>query len=135
MFTTINSALGMFLAIAVIVLLSKKLLIGYVDNYNGAIILIALALGFIGVICSLIVVDGTIKLDLMYTLSSEEYTQIKNNNIISLAIGYVSLSLDYIILKIIEKRAKRNSQNKKNIGIWRNLNNDSNIILKHILIF
>jgi hypothetical protein len=113
LFTTINSALGMFLAIAVIVLLVRKLLMGDVDNYNGAIIPIVLVLSLIGLICNLIVCAGTAKLDLI-NMSSEEYAQIKNHNIISLVIGYVSLSLDYIIFKIIEKKNKKEQPKQEN---------------------
>ncbi|MFL0268098.1 hypothetical protein [Candidatus Clostridium radicumherbarum] len=106
MFTTICSALSILLTTAVLVLLVKKLIIGFNDRYTGVIILLALALGIISIFCSAIGGFGAIKLDLMF-LPSNEIAKIKNQNIIAFVIGYVSLTLNYAILKIIERKNKK----------------------------
>ncbi|MFL0247105.1 hypothetical protein [Candidatus Clostridium stratigraminis] len=106
MFTTISYVLSIFLTTAAMVLLVKKFIIGFNDRYTGAIILLVITLAVISIFCSAIGGFGAIKLDLMF-LSSNEIALIKNQNIIAFVIGYAVLSFNYIILKIIERKSKK----------------------------
>lgn len=113
MFTTICYALSILLTTAVMVLLVKKLIIGFNDRYTGAIILLVLTLAIISIFCSAIGGFGAIKLDLM-PLSSDEIALIKNHNIVSFVIGYISLSFNYKILKIVERKSKKVQAKQEN---------------------
>lgn len=106
LFTTICVALGVFLTIAVITLLVRKLLMKTDVNYNGVFVLIVLILGLVSLVCSLIACGDSIIIEII-PMTSDKIAKLENNITISLLVGFASILFNYIILKIIEKKYKK----------------------------
>jgi hypothetical protein len=136
LFTVINFILGLVLLISVTVIIVRKVLIGLKGTDSGTINLILIILGLVGLISAFSVFLGVFKIsDLTAILNTEKsisadksasikqvISETKTSNSISLIVGYVSLALDFIAYKIIEKKKKREQIKQKNHWNWNKLN-------------
>jgi membrane-bound ClpP family serine protease len=114
----------------------RKVLIGLKGTDSGTINLILIILGLVGLISAFSVFLGVFKIsDLTAILNTEKsisadksasikqvISETKTSNSISLIVGYVSLALDFIAYKIIEKKKKREQIKQKNHWNWNKLN-------------
>ena len=128
MFTVINSLLALILLISVAIIIVRKVFIGIKGTDSGVINLALIVLGLVGLISVLSVFLGVFKIsDLTAILNTEKsisadksasikqvISETKTSNCISLIVGYVSLVIDFIVYKIIEKKKKREQIKQKN---------------------
>lgn len=132
MFSLINFVLGLALLVLVVIILVRNILIGIKGTDNGVINLVLVALILVGIFCAFSVLMRLIRIDsLGATLTSKEIlsmerielikkeiAQLKNNNIISLIVGYCTLVFDFIIFKNIEKKKKLDLAKGKKRWNW-----------------
>jgi hypothetical protein len=128
LFTVINSLLALILLVSLATIIVRKVLIGIKGTDSGVINLVLIVLGLIGLISVLSVFLGVFKIsDLTAILNTEKsisvdksasikqvISETKSSNSISLVIGYISLVIDFIVYKIIEKKKKREQTKQKN---------------------
>lgn len=127
MFYFINITLGLILLIAMVVIVVKKVFIGLKSTDSGIINILLIIICLIGLFCSFSAFLGvfrihgsTIVLNTEKNISSEQIASIKSvisetktSNISSLVVGYISLVLDYIAYKVIEKKKKQELERDK----------------------
>lgn len=127
MFTITNTVLSLVLLISVGIILGGKVLIGLKGTDSGVINLFLVVLGLAGLYCSLSVFLGIFGIGNLtaamneknisverIVLLKQEISQVKTSNVISLIVGYISLVLDFIMFKVIEKKKKNELTKEKN---------------------
>lgn len=134
MFTLINTMLGIILFVLLFIIIGIKIIRGINGINSGAIFIVIIVLGLVGMMCALFSILGASKIQAELTEIILEKSKLvetigrpqniekeKTVNIIFLMVGYTTLIFECIVYKIMKRKYKKEQADAKNRWDWNKL--------------